>query len=112
MKRCYTCEIISEALGKRLFERYFFKYNKIEKKEIDALLYDLNLRVVGGLLKKGWTVHDIDIVGSSEDVLKFVERLKKHQITNPVHFCGSDKNHSHFKCLWNGLKILLGGKNY
>lgn len=111
MPRCATCEIISEILGKRFFERYFFENNTLKADDIYPLLDGLDLQLVG-LKDRGWTVHDIDVTGSTKDVLVFVKRLKKHHITNPVHFCGERGHHSHIKCLWNGVKLLLGGEGY
>jgi len=104
--------MISEILGKRIFERFFFKNKKIKIEEISPLIKDLDLELVGGLKERKWTIHDIDIVGDHKDILVFVKRLKKNKITNPVHFCSPCRKHSHIITLWNGLKMLLGGDGF
>lgn len=48
IKRCRICEVISEVLGKRLFERYFFKNKKLVKQEVVPLTRGLNVQIVGG----------------------------------------------------------------
>ena len=73
---------------------------------------DLNLEIVGGLNYRGWTVHDIDVIGDKKDIPALVERLEKARIKNPVHLCDSKfHKHSHFLCLIDGLKVILFENN-
>lgn len=113
MKRCKTCEIISEICGKRLLYRIFYKNKRVTKEQILPLAKDLKIKVVGGLVRRGWTLHDIDVVGNRQDVAIFSRRLRKNQISNPIHFCGrTSEKHSHLRCLWNGLMLILRGNKY
>lgn len=84
------------------------RWNKIHKKDIEIYLAGLQLQFVGGLNKRGWTVRDIDVIGNHNDVAVFNQRVKNATIKNPVHYCGSDINHSHTSCLWNGIKLIFG----
>lgn len=73
---------------------------------------DLNLEIVGGLNYRGWTVHDIDVIGNQKDVPILVERLEKAGIKNHVHLCDVKLHkHSHFLCLMDGLKVILFENN-
>jgi len=109
MKRCRTCEIVSEICGKRLLYRIFYKNKRVTKDEILSHMKGLNLELVGGLHNRGWTVHDIDVVGGVRDVSILARRLQSDGISNPVHFCSPKGKHSHLTCLWKGLTLILKG---
>lgn len=74
----------------------------------------LDLELVGGLKTRGWTIHDIDVAGDIMDVPKFIERVEKEGIQNPVHFCDYGfKKHSHLLCIKDGLGVIFyGNKMY
>ncbi len=108
-QECKTCEIISEVLGKRLLERFFLKNRKLEKEAIIALIKDLDIQLVGGLSDRGWTEHDIDVIGDARSISILAKRLHDHKVYNPIHVVGSPGKHSHFLCLWNGLKLIFNG---
>ncbi len=113
MKGCRFCEVISSLLGKRLFMFLFKeKWKSVHKKRLEKYLHNLNLEIVGGLTKRGWTVHDIDVMGNHSKVVIFHQRLKKAGIQNPIHYCGTNKNHSHILCLWNGIRLIFGKNGY
>jgi len=89
------------------------KWGRITEKEVILQKEDLNLEIIGGLKNRGWTVHDIDVIGDKRDVNTFAQRLKKAKINNPVHFCGGmNGKHSHISCLWNGFMLIIEGKGY
>lgn len=69
----------------------------------------LNLQIIGGLVRRGWTIHDIDVVGEPDDVRIFSERLRRAGINNPVHYGSKLRKHSHLVCLLDGLKVILQG---
>jgi len=52
---------------------------------------NLDMELVGGLAKRGWTVHDIDVIGNPKDLTVFVQRLRDAKIKNPIHFCDRGK---------------------
>lgn len=108
MKRCRACEITSELLGKRLLERIFLKNHRLTAEKVSELAKGLSIEIVGGLKSRGWTEHDIDLVGSARDIAIFSKRLKAHRIYNPIHIVGLPHHkHSHFLCLRNGLKLIV-----
>ncbi len=74
----------------------------------------LDLELVGGLRNRGWTIHDIDVVGNLKDVSELIKRVRKAGISNPVHFCDKGfRRHSHIECIKDGLEVLfLGDKMY
>lgn len=86
--------------------------NKIFFKDINKYAKGLNIKIVGGLSDRGYTYHDIDVVGDKKDVLIFVRRLNRDAISNPVHYCGGFDDHSHLKCTFYGLKLVFTGKGY
>ena len=107
---CNFCKFFSRVFGHPLMFILGRRWTKIEEKEVINHMRGLHLELVGGLAKRGWTVHDIDIIGDSKDVPIFVERLRKARVTNPVHFCDKTiRRHSHIFCLWNGLMLILNG---
>jgi hypothetical protein len=88
-----------------LFRR---NWRKIYTHEVITHMRGLNLEIVGGLNYRGWTIHDIDVIGDVNDVPIFIERLEKAGIKNPVHLCDLKLHkHSHILCLVDGLKVIL-----
>lgn len=84
------------------------KWKKITIGEVITHMRGLNLEIVGGLVNRGWTIHDIDVIGDPRDIPVFIERLEKARIKNPVHLCDKGiRKHSHFLCLMDGLKLIL-----
>lgn len=89
------------------------QWPKIYTENITPHLSDLDLELVGGLADRGWTIHDIDIIGNIKEVPKFIERIRKAKIKNPVHFCDMGyKKHSHLRVIVNGLKSLFMGDKW
>lgn len=88
------------------------RYSKLQLADIKRHLIGLDLEVVGGLRRRGWTINDIDVIGDKKDILTLVERLKKNGIQNPVHYCGKPFRHSHIFCAYYGIKLVLTGKGY
>ncbi len=74
----------------------------------------LHLTIVGGLIERGYTEHDVDVIGNEKDVPALVQRLAERNIHNLVHYCGSDPvKHSHLRALINGFLVtFLGNKIY
>jgi hypothetical protein len=88
------------------------EYAKITLNDIERYLGDADLTIVGGLIKRGWTVHDIDVIGKREDIPAFAERLRNAGFPNAIHFCGERNHHSHVQCVFFGVKLALTGKGY
>ena len=81
----------------------------LSKKDVEGL----RLRVVGGLVSRGYTTNDIDVVGEREDIPALVSRLHADGIQEPIHYCGSEhEKHSHLRCAFYGIKMALTGKGY
>jgi len=112
MKDCKICKFFSRAFGRPLMFLLGRNWKKISREEILAQRGILNLEIVGGLKKRGWTSHDIDVIGNKKDVSAFAKRLRKAKINNPVHYCGNAEDHSHILCLWNGLILIVKGIGY
>ncbi len=53
------------------------QWPKIQIEKVKPSLEGLDLEIVGGLAGRGYTEHDIDVVGNYSDVAIFVKRLKK-----------------------------------
>lgn len=87
-------------------------YPRLTLSKPQRCLTRLDLKIVGGLKKRGWTKNDIDVVGDKEDVRALAERLRRAGIKNPVHYCGQRRSHSHFQCIYYGLKLALVHKGY
>jgi hypothetical protein len=87
-------------------------YPKITIADIAPHLKDLDLTIVGGLARRGWTIHDIDIIGRKSDVPLFVSELRRAHIYNAVHYCGTKTHHSHIQNAYYGIKLTLTGKGY
>ena len=87
-------------------------YAKITLEEIEPHLAGLDLDVVGGLKKRGWTLNDVDVVGTKSDIQILSIRLESAAIRNPIHYCGARLNHSHIQCAYYGTKLALTGKGY
>lgn len=110
INNCKFCTFISRSMGHPLMFVLHKKWNKLKKDQVFGHMRGLNLELVGGLVNRGWTIHDIDVVGNAKDVPTFVDRLERGGITNPVHLCDTHlrfKSHSHFFCLLDGLKLIL-----
>jgi len=90
------------------------KWQRITMDQVQPCTRGLNLIIVGGLEKRGYTEHDIDILGDEKDISVLVERLKAKKIYNLVHYCGVEKTrHSHLRALINGFLVtFLGNKVY
>ena len=88
------------------------EYQKLSFEKVKRHLKGLDIEVVGGLKGRGWTTHDIDVVGKREDIPIFAERLKADAIPHPVHYCRKQPYHSHLHCAWNGIKLAFTGKGY
>ena len=100
-------------LGKDIFVPLFGReYSKLNLADAQEHMDGLDIEIVGGLARRGWTTHDIDVVGSRRDVQLLAERLRKHNIPNPVHYFGNRIKHSHLLGIWNGIKLVLTGKGY
>lgn len=104
---------MSRAMGGRIVMPIVcIKSNKIFIKDIEKYTKGLEIRIVGGLSDRGYTNHDIDVVGNKEHISLFVKRLRVNSVHNPVHYCGGFENHSHLKCTYYGLKLVFTGKGY
>ena len=57
------------------------------KDEILPLMSGLDLELVGGLWERGWTLHDIDVVGDNKDLFELTKRLKKNNIYFLIRPC-------------------------
>lgn len=113
MKDCRICKFFSRTLGRFLMRVLNRKWERITIGQVSGKKKNLDLEIVGGLRSRGWTVHDIDVVGDKEDAKVFAKRLRKARVDNPVHFCSiSEENHSHALCLWNGLMLIVRGIGY
>ena len=104
---------MSRAMGGRIVMPFVCrKSKKIFLKDIKKYTKGINIKIIGGLSDRGYTPHDIDVVGDKKDLLIFIKRLKKNSISNPIHYSGGFKNHSHLKCIYYGLKLVFTGKGY
>ncbi|MCE9541067.1 hypothetical protein K8R03_00730 [Candidatus Kaiserbacteria bacterium] len=113
MADCRICKNISIAMGKKFMMPLLgHKYQKITLEEIRPHLSGLNLDIVGGLSKRGWTLNDVDVVGTKSDIQNLSIRLETRGIRNPIHYCGARLNHSHIQCAYYGVKLALTGRGY
>lgn len=113
MTECRTCKTISLLLGKKLILPLIGKhYPLCRLGDVQKDLRGLGLQVVGGLVNRGWTTNDVDVVGNRADVPELASRLAHDHIAEPVHFCGDGVRHSHLKCAYYGVKMVLTGKGY
>jgi hypothetical protein len=99
---------LSRTVGRLL---YFFlgkKWGRLEAAQVHPHLRGLGLELVGGLATRGWTLHDVDVVGARADVPRLVARLRAAGVRHPVHYCGGSK-HSHLDCIRGGLAVLVRG---
>jgi len=85
-------------------------YPNITLNQITPHLINLDLKIVGGLKRRGYTKNDIDIIGEKKDIKILAQRLAEVNIRNPLHHCGEKHKHSHFKCTLNGIKLAFSGK--
>lgn len=111
---CKLCIFGSRLLGHGLTHLLGKRWSKITIEQVQPHLEGLDLRVVGGLIKRGYTDHDIDVVGYKKDVSKLVMRLTSQKINNLVHYCGPvSGTHSYLPALLYGLLVtFLGNKIY
>lgn len=114
MKPCKVCKLIGLLLGKKfimplLGHHYPLCYYAQVKRDLKGL----NLQVVGGLVTRGWTTNDVDVIGDRADAPTLNSRLHQDGIPEPVHYCGRiGEKHSHLKCAYFGIKMALTGKGY
>ena len=112
-KGCKVCKIVPVLLGKAIFLPLLKRTGGyIQCVDIEPLLQDLSLELVGGLVTRGYTTHDIDIIGDKRDIPVFVDRLRQASIPNPIHYCGKKERHSHWQCVYYGLKLAVTGRGY
>ena len=111
---CKLCSFGSMVFGHGLTKLLGKKWQRITMDQVQPCTRGLNLIIVGGLEKRGYTEHDIDILGDEKDISVLVERLKAKKIYNLVHYCGVEKTrHSHLRALINGFLVtFLGNKVY
>lgn len=113
MDTCKVCAVLPHLLGKKLFLPLLgHNYKKITREEVTPFLDGLDLKIVGGLEKRGYTKNDIDLIGEKKDVQILAERLLKVGVVNPLHYCGGEGRHSHLECALNGIKLAFSGKGY
>lgn len=114
MQGCLFCKSLSRIFGHPLMFLVGKRWERVERKDVVHHMNSLQLQLVGGLVTRGWTVHDIDVIGSEADVPLFVQRLERSGIHNPVHFCDDGfVKHSHLRCIREGLEVLfLGNAKY
>ena len=87
-------------------------YPKVSFEEVSAHVGDLHLEIVGGLAQRGWSVHDVDVIGQKADVPEFVSQLRARGVVHPVHYCGDGVHHSHLRCALYGIKLAFTGRGY
>lgn len=113
MTECKLCRFASRAMGGRIVMPIVCrKSKKIFLEDIQEYTRGLELKIVGGLSDKGYTRHDIDVVGNKKHLPLFIKRLKENSINNPIHYCGGFDTHSHLECIFYGLKLVFTGKGY
>ena len=110
---CRVCEIIPKLFGKKILMPLLgHRYKILLLNEVKKYVKNLDVKIVGGLIKRGWTMHDIDIRGNKKDIAVLAHRLKENNIPNPVHYCGEIDSHSHIECVYYGIKMALTGRGY
>ncbi len=113
MKECRVCRFMSRAMGGRIVMPIVCrKSDKIFLEDIKKHVRGIDIRIVGGLSDRGYTHHDIDVVGNKEHLPLFAERLRTNSVRNPIHYCGGFNTHSHLECAFYGLKLVFTGKGY
>ena len=111
---CKICSFGSKVFGHGLTKLLGKKWQRITIDQVEPCFVGLDLALVGGLERRGYTEHDIDVLGNEGDVSVLVERLRAKKINNLVHYCGPiQSRHSHFRALVNGFLVtFLGNKVY
>ena len=111
---CGLCSFGSKVFGHGLTRLMGKKWSKITIEQVRPCIEGLGLRIVGGLVNRGYTEHDIDVIGQENDVSTLAKRLAARNINNLVHYCGpASSKHSHFRALVNGFLVtFLGNKIY
>jgi len=113
MENCGPCKVISIMLGKKFMMPFLgHRYSKLLLQDAEKHLGDLDLSIVGGLAKRGWTMNDVDVIGKRAHVALLSERLHASGISNPIHWCGSRDKHSHIQCAYFGVKLAITGKGH
>lgn len=109
---CKLCRFGSKYIGHVVANLLGKKWSRLERCDVDPLLAGLDLQIVGGLYYRGYTEHDIDVVGSLKDVSVLARRLADNNISNLLYYCGTgSQKHSHFTALMFGLRGLFFGNN-
>jgi len=111
---CKLCFFGSRLFGHGLTHLLGKRWNKITIGQVRASFDGLDLKIVGGLINRGYTNHDIDVVGYKKDVSILVQRLTSKNINNPVHYCGiASGEHHHLQALIYGFLVtFIGNKVY
>lgn len=108
--RCRLCAFGSKVFGHGLTYLLGKRWSKITIEQVYPHIEGLGLEIVGGLKNRGYTEHDIDVIGQEKDVSTLVKRLALNNINNLVHYCGSKAStHSHTKALINGFLVTFWG---
>src|SRR4051812_47825341 len=113
MTDCRVCKAISMMLGKKFMMPLLgHHYALCRIADVRKDMRGLDLQLVGGLPRRGWTTNDVDVVGNRADAPTLEARLRHDHIAEPVHYCGDGVRHSHLKCAYFGVKMALTGKGY
>ena len=104
---CRLCKALSRSIGRLLFWVLDAHWDRLEASQVRPHLAGLDLVLVGGLHSRGWTTHDVDVVGTPVAAAALAERLRAAGIHNPVHHCNTATGHSHFACIRGGLQALF-----
>ena len=113
VKECRTCKTISKFFGKKyMMPLLGHHYPLCRLADVQKDMKGLDLELVGGLPKRGWTTNDVDVVGNRSDAPELEQRLRADNIQEPLHWCGDGIHHSHVRCAYFGIKMALTGKGY
>jgi len=114
MTDCRICRVISLGLGKKFIMPLLgHHYPLCRLSDVKKNFRGLDLRVVGGLVNRGWTKNDIDVIGNRADIPALSSRLERDGIREPIHYCGgTHEKLSHLRCAFYGIKMALTGKGY
>ncbi len=111
---CKWCMLGSKIFGHGLTKLLGKKWPRLTLPQVTPNLSGLDLQIVGGLVNRGFTEHDIDVIGQESDVKVLAKRLSEAGISNLLHYCGPKaSSHSHWRALKNGFLVtFLGNKMY
>jgi len=101
---CKLCPL--RAVVKVLESALDAEWPKITMRDVKPHLSGLDLTVVGGLADKGYTIHDVDVLGKEAHARTMARRLAKAGIDNPVHYAGAWHQESHLTCIKNALILM------